>query len=283
MFPIMVEEWVKPVNFNRYLVSNLGNIFSLHMQKQMSKYTRGMYSRISLLDDNSNKKQMLVHRLVALAFISNPEDKATVNHIDHNPNNNAVCNLEWSTAFEQNTHRRKCTKRLKKVMLVQYDEDWFPIAAHITGKDGYLISKKAQIKTPRGIVLSGTTTKEGYKTVHLNNRHHYVHVLMAKVFLDIPSDTKYVINHKDGNKSNAFIDNLEWCTASQNAQHAIENNLIRSCIKVHVTNTVSGEKQRYHSMKSTCRILRTSSQTIKKCAHSGVLLRRMFNVQFFDI
>ena len=57
------------------------------------------------LSKNNSKKSYLVHRLVAEAFISNPEKKSEVNHIDGNKNNNCVNNLEWVDRCENMRHR----------------------------------------------------------------------------------------------------------------------------------------------------------------------------------
>ena len=59
------------------------------------------------LSKNGKRKTYLVHRLVAMAFIDNPLQKETVNHIDGNKLNNSVENLEWATQKEQRAHAIK--------------------------------------------------------------------------------------------------------------------------------------------------------------------------------
>jgi hypothetical protein len=113
----MEEVWKDIAGYEGlYQVSNLGRVKSL---ERMIPYSKGMrkipekimkqekntdgYLRLKLVN-NSGKKNKKIHRLVAEAFIPNPEEKKCINHIDGDKSNNCVKNLEWVTYGENMKH-----------------------------------------------------------------------------------------------------------------------------------------------------------------------------------
>ena len=80
----------------KYQVSNLGRVKSLWKHKLMCPRANNQgYYQIYLYSDSKTRKMYSVHRLVAQAFIENPDNLPIVNHKDENPSNNCVTNLEW--------------------------------------------------------------------------------------------------------------------------------------------------------------------------------------------
>jgi hypothetical protein len=108
------EEIFKPIDgFDKYFVSNMGNVKSDKTNRLLKIQKKSGYSTVGL--SNINKIYcFLVHRLVAKAFISNHENKLTVNHINHDTFDNRVENLEWSTQKEQIEHNYNTETKKRK-------------------------------------------------------------------------------------------------------------------------------------------------------------------------
>lgn len=96
-----------------------------------------------------------------------------------------------------------------------------------TEYEGYIVSNKGRVASTKKI-LSYNNNGRGYLNVMLSvNKKHfrrYVHRLVAKAFIENPKNYPQV-NHKDGNKSNNCVENLEWCTCKMNHKHAWETGL----------------------------------------------------------
>ena len=109
-----MEEWKIIERFNNYEVSNLGRVRNIKKNKLMtiSKKPNG-YCVVKLSKDNV-AKECKIHRLVAIAFIPNPENLPMVNHIDEDKTNNHVENLEWCTPQYNNTYGTRCIRQQKK-------------------------------------------------------------------------------------------------------------------------------------------------------------------------
>lgn len=98
----------------------------------MSQTKRGKYLKVGL-SKNGIKKGVSVHRLVALAFIDNPNDLPYVNHKDEDKHNNVATNLEWCTAQYNSTYgtakERNVVSRRKPVIATDVktgEEHYFP-------------------------------------------------------------------------------------------------------------------------------------------------------------
>ena len=108
----MTEVWKSINGFDKgYMISSTGRIRDVEKILPLRKHHRG-HLRVELLK-NGKIKKIRVHRLVAEAFISNPNDFPEVNHKDENKKNNCVENLEWCTS-EYNTNYGTLIERLSK-------------------------------------------------------------------------------------------------------------------------------------------------------------------------
>lgn len=96
--------------------------------------------------------------------------------------------------------------------------------------DGHVFNKSGKEKIP-------FLNRYGYKMVSLykntERKNKYVHRLVAEAFIK-NIENKPMINHKDGNKLNNRMENLEWCTNQENQIHAVETGLNKNIGRNHL-------------------------------------------------
>lgn len=162
-----------------YQISSNGKVFSLRNKSILKeRFNKGYVFYI--LSNSGVKKNMAAHRLVAQAFIPNPENKPQVNHLDENPGNNRVNNLDWVTAKENNdwgtrTARTSATQKMtmttRKPVIIIYPSG--KIRECVSQKEASIISGKPMSVIAK--IASGRQklgrTRDGYRFKYYSLEH----------------------------------------------------------------------------------------------------------------
>ena len=145
-----------------YSISDNGDVYS-HRAKRILKHKIGKngYHRVTLGNGKGKQKTVLIHRLVALAFVDNPDNKPTVNHINENKSDNRAVNLEWMTTAEQNKHG---TRTVRAVKNTDWNERTKKIDYNIVAKK-HDYSKQNMCNRKRCVVFKNGVTVGEYDTL----------------------------------------------------------------------------------------------------------------------
>lgn len=280
-----VRYWVVFPNSDKYAISSLGEIYSYYRKSCLAQHiTNDGYLRLGLRQ-TGEQKMYFSHRLMTQAFIKNPENLPTVDHLNRKRKDNRIVNLRWSSLKDQSKNQEK--KNIgRQYKVSQYDKNtcelirnWSSVKdaalhikelkslniqirsitvyitsacnglsesaygyfwrytqeispdeeiADIPDCPNYYITSKGRIYHRNGREIFGSKSN-GYLAATLKNIKGEtvtikIHELMSKTFHDrsqlCPNGSTIVLNHKNLNKTDNSIDNLEIITQSENIKHA---------------------------------------------------------------
>ena len=232
----MTEDWKLLPFSNYYEVSVFGNIRNsktkcvrkIDISKLKETKTRIRVNGI--IDNDGNKKNFYLHRLIALTFIPNPLNLNEVNHIDGNPYNNCVNNLDWISRvdnmkhFHTNNPKYTC-KYMRKVLLINKEnnviEQSFKCVEECIEKLNLSINYNKLYK-----ILSNSKNKykDRYKNKDTNkepNKHtnNYVGVTWNNI------NKKFIVYHKN-KYIGSYIDEIEAAKAYDNKIRELYGNSV---------------------------------------------------------
>lgn len=142
------------------------------------------------------------------------------------------------------------------------NEIWKSVKEIIPEANDYKISNLGRVKNPNNFFVKGTKSCDYYTIyVGIKGMRQKIHILVAKLFIPNP-ENKRCVNHKDGNKTNNSVYNLEWNTHSENVQHAMDNNLNSCCKRIKVTNLCTKTEMIYPHIKKATLELKINRVTI---------------------
>lgn len=172
-----MEEWRDVKDYEGlYQVSNQGNVRRILFVNNIIKknkikilkiHTNRARRKYVSLYKNNRRKNCLVHRLVAIAFLENINNLPEVNHIDGNPSNNNLENLEWCSksdnakhAYINDLHIIKTINNKNKKPIVRSDGKFYK-CAYDASKD-----MKVNVCSIRDVLKGRTKTCKGFKFVY---------------------------------------------------------------------------------------------------------------------
>ena len=257
-------------DYENYIIYDTGELLNETTGKMLNGSIRLSGYKQYRLSKNNEKVSFYAHRLVAEAFLPNPDNLPIVNHKDGNKLNNNLENLEWVSYSEncEHAHQTGLVSERQEAEFYQMDlpnEQWtrkndFPL---------YLISNYGRVRNYQTGRILKPSIACGYYKVRLSNngivKDFIVHRLVYELFSGVSIPESCVIDHIDGNKLNNYIDNLRCITNSENVLAALYETKTNATAKVVNQYSLNGDYiQSFRSAREAAKQLGLDSSTISK-------------------
>ena len=243
--------------------------------KKSNKFLKGSndcgYLKYTLRFEGK-KYDFRAHRLVAQYFLENPLNLPIVHHINNDKLDNRVSNLKWVTIEENNKAENKIISNQIKVKSdINYieGEEWYQFrdTHYYCSNYGRVMNNKTKK------ILRGSKKENGYKEFQLtfdNKKRYYLgHRLVYESINKVELTPKDIINHKDGNKINNNINNLELISQKDNVIHMLYKLPNKICKKILQFNLDGDLIREYSSCAEAARANSITPQSIQRACSKG--------------
>jgi hypothetical protein len=201
----------------------------------------------------------MVHRLVAEAFLDNPNNLPIVHHKNRDKLDNRLENLQW-VSYQDNIEERTITTRTN-----QYVKDTQAEWRELYFDTNYLVSDTGLIANKAtGRILQGTI-RNGYRRVTIQGKQYSVHLLVYETYI---AREHGIIDHIDGDRCNNHITNLRDTTQSENINNAMRLGH-RSQVRVQQLDNNFKLLKEYPSFSDAARTMGVTYAAIKSAADRG--------------
>lgn len=216
--------WVPLEDCPNYEVNRSGQIRYIKSGKVLKTERKSNGTVYIGLVDSSHQFVLLpVDEIVASTFLPKPDVNYNIRlqHLDGDTNNCCVDNLTWveDDMVEKEYYSSHSVRKPREYFT------FYPLSEY--PDNIYEINKMGQIRNKTTHKLLKPAMREGYLfyvlRIHGKSTYHRAHILVAKQFIPNP-ENKPMVNHIDEDRSNSCIDNLEWVTAKENANHGTSVN-----------------------------------------------------------
>jgi hypothetical protein len=235
----LTKDWVIVQKYPIYKVSRDGRVYNTKTSRILKNSVHTEYMKTGLMIGKQGKIiRFPIHKLVAMAYLPNPDNYPIINHKDGNKLNNNVENLEWCTQSQNMAHAVDTgllvvkgknfdpNTKYSKDELKERTKTWKTIA----GYENYKVSPQGDVCNVKLWYLLKPNQLNMYSSVHIKKKSMFIHKLVAQAYIPNPNNHT-IVRHKDMNNLNNDIENLEWISKKDNSKHISTAGLLNS-IKV---------------------------------------------------